>query len=127
MQAFAGQVTDQPMAYTQLLIALDFMVGPSQEIVIAGDPALETTQAMVKTVHQKFLPNKVLLLRPDGVEGKRLATLSPFVEAMTPINHQATVYVCEQYACQAPIKDVGQLESALHSPYPQFKARNAIK
>ncbi len=41
-QAFSEQVKDQPMAYTQLLIALDFMVGPSQEIVIAGDPAPET-------------------------------------------------------------------------------------
>jgi len=124
---FATQVAGQPMAYTQLLIAFNFMVGPSQEIVIAGDPALEATQAMVKTVHQKFLPNKVLLLRPDGVEGKRLATLSPFVEAMLSEDHQPRVYVCEQYACNRPITNVGQLESALHSPYPQSKTRNAIK
>jgi uncharacterized protein YyaL (SSP411 family) len=112
--AFATQVADQPMAYTQLLIALDFMVGPGQEIVIAGDPALEATQAMVSAVQRKFLPNKVLLLRPDGAEGKRLATLSPFVEAMLSGDHQPRVYVCEQYACNRPITNVGQLESALH-------------
>jgi uncharacterized protein YyaL (SSP411 family) len=114
IRAFAGQVTDQPMAYTQLLIALDFMVGPSQEIVIAGDPALEITRSMINAIRRRFLPNKVVLLRPDGVEGKRLATLSPFVEAMLSEDHQPTVYICEQYACQAPIKDVGQLEAALH-------------
>ena len=113
-QTFAGQVADQPMAYTQLLIALDFMVGPSQEIVIAGDLALETTQSMINAIRRRFLPNKVVLLRPEGAGAKRLALLSPFVQAMVSANNQPTVYVCEQYACQAPIKDVGQLEAALH-------------
>ena len=76
---------------------------------------------------QRFLPNKVLLLRPDGAEGKRLATLSPFVEAILSEDHQPRVYVCEQYACNRPITNVGQLESALHSPYPQSETRNAIE
>ncbi|MBN1842912.1 MAG: thioredoxin domain-containing protein [Deltaproteobacteria bacterium] len=114
IKAFAGQVTDQPMAYTQLLIALDFMVGPSQEIVVAGDPALETTQGMINAIRRRFLPNKVVVLRPEGAGAKRLASLAPFVEAMVSTNNQPTVYICEQYACQAPIKDVEQLEAAFH-------------
>ncbi|UCG81264.1 MAG: hypothetical protein JSV60_03005, partial [Desulfobacterales bacterium] len=61
-----------------------------------------------------FLPNKVLLLRPEGSAGKRLVSLSPFVEAMRPVNGQPTVYVCEQYACKIPINRVRQLESVLH-------------
>jgi uncharacterized protein YyaL (SSP411 family) len=61
------------MIYTQLLAALDFMIGPSLEIIIAGDPAFETTRAMIRAVRRRFLPNKVLLLHPDGAEGKRLA------------------------------------------------------
>ena len=113
VHAFSGQIKDQPMAYTQLLIALDFMIGPSQEIVIAGDPSLETTQAMASIVRRKFIPNKVLLLQGQGTEGKRLAVLSPFVLGMAPINHQPAVYLCEQYACQVPIRDVGQLEAVL--------------
>jgi uncharacterized protein YyaL (SSP411 family) len=112
--AFAAAVVDQPIAYTQLLAALDFMIGPSQEIVVAGDPALETTRAMLEAVQRRFLPNKVLLLRPQGVEGERVTALSPFVEGMAPIDRQPTVYICEHYACQAPIKDMGQLASALH-------------
>jgi len=114
LRAFSGQVTDQPMAYTQLLIALDFMVGPSQEIVIAGDPDIKTTQAMVSAFQRKFMPNKVLLLKPQGAEGKRLVALCPFVEKMRPVDHQPTAYMCEQYVCKRPIKGVGQLESVLH-------------
>ena len=102
------------LAYTQLLAALDFMVGPSLEIVIAGDSALETTRAMFSAVRRRFLPNKVMLLRPDGSEGKRLAGLSPLVEYMHPVDHQPAVYLCEQYSCKKPITKISDLESALH-------------
>jgi uncharacterized protein YyaL (SSP411 family) len=110
-QAFARQVEAQPMAYTQFLIALDFMIGPTKEIVIAGDPSLKTTQAMVRAVRSRFVPNKVLLLRPAGSKGKRLDALSPFVKDMAPIDGRPTVYVCEHYSCQTPITETGKLES----------------
>jgi uncharacterized protein YyaL (SSP411 family) len=113
-KAFSIQVQEQPMAYTQMLNAIGFMIGPSQEIVIAGDPELETTQAMVSAVRSKFLPNKVLLLHPDGNDGKRLVTISPFLKDMISAKNQPTAYVCEQYACQTPILDVRKLASALH-------------
>jgi len=112
--AFSGQLTDQPMGYTQLLVALDFMVGLSQEIVIAGDPSLESTQAMINTVQKSFLPNKVLLLRPQESHGKRLASLAPFVKAMATLGNQPTVYVCEGYACKTPITDLAALKAALN-------------
>jgi len=114
IRAFSKQVADQPVAYTQLLIALDFMIGPSQEIVVAGDPTLTNTQAMIHVIQRSFLPNKVLLLRLQGVKGKQLASLSPFVEAMSSMNNQPTVYVCENYACKTPIKDVDALKAILN-------------
>ncbi|MGM0383616.1 MAG: thioredoxin domain-containing protein [Thermodesulfobacteriota bacterium] len=113
IRAFSKQVADQPMAYTQLLIALDFMIGPSQEIVIAGDATLANTQTMVRAIQRSFLPNTVVLLRLQGTEGKRLSSLSPFVEAMSSIHNQPTVYVCENYACKAPIKDIDELKTVL--------------
>ena len=35
---FSGEAKASPMGYTQLLVAVDFIAGPAQEIVIAGDP-----------------------------------------------------------------------------------------
>jgi len=113
-RAFSRQVADQPMAYTHLLMALDFAAGPSREIVVAGDPDLDATREMVALIHKGFLPNKVLLLRPEGAQSKRLASVSPFVKDMVPIDDNPTVYICEQYTCQAPIKDLRRLESYLH-------------
>lgn len=114
IKAFAKDITSFPMAYTQLLIALDFMFGPTREIVIAGDPSLETTQAMVKAVRKNFMPNKVVLLNPDdGTDAQRLSDLSPYVKNMVPIEKKTTAYVCQQYACKTPITDAVQLEKLL--------------
>jgi len=113
INVFAAQVISYPSGYSQLLVAIDFIVGPGQEIVIAGDPSTKATQKMLRTVHRKFLPHNVLLFKRDGPEGKRLTSISPFVEAMTPLNQQATAYVCKQYACQTPITNISELEAIL--------------
>ena len=70
-----------------LLLAVDFMSGPSYEVVVAGKPEAEDTKKMVNALRTRFLPNKVVILRPDGwvcglaadVEHARALDLSPFV------------------------------------------------
>ena len=113
LRAFFAPVAEYPMAYTQFLIAMDFMLGPSQEIVITGDPALEEIREMIAFVQRSFLPNKVLLFRAEGDAGRKLSTLSPFVEGMWPLNRKPTVYLCEKYTCKAPITDFAGLRAAL--------------
>ena len=110
---FSKQLIDHPVAYTQLLAALDFMMGPSQEIVVAGDSDMETTQAMFKTIQRKFLPNKILLHRPEGAKNHGIFSLAPFLQNMVPIDHKPTVYICKQYACQKPITDMDELIESL--------------
>jgi len=38
MTTFSAQIISHPMAFTQFLAAYDFIIGPSQEIVVVGDP-----------------------------------------------------------------------------------------
>lgn len=111
--AASGTVRTYPASYTQLLGAVDFLIGPSREIVIAGDPALTDTREMIKTVQRKFLPNKVLLFHPAGPDAGRLVELVPFVKNMLPRYGRPTAYVCKNFACQAPITDINKLEPIL--------------
>jgi uncharacterized protein YyaL (SSP411 family) len=115
MRSFSAQVAAYPMGYTQFLIALDFMLGPCREIVIAGDPSHETTRSMVSMVHRMFLPKTVVLLRHEGrdEEDRRLLEISPSLAHLSAINHQPTAYVCEQYACKNPVTEVAGLQSVL--------------
>ena len=113
LRVFSGPAAEFPTAYTQFLVAVDFMLGPSQEIVITGDPVLEESREMIAFAQQAFLPNKVLLFRAEGDAGRKLSTLSPFVEGMRPLNRKLTVYLCEKYTCKAPITDLAGLRAAL--------------
>jgi uncharacterized protein YyaL (SSP411 family) len=112
-RAFSRSIATYPVGYSQFLSALDFMVGPSLEVVIAGDPALEATRAMLELLNKTFLPNKVLLLQPGGEGDRVLSTLAPFVEELHPINHRPTAYLCEQYICKTPITDLENLKLAI--------------
>ena len=114
MGAFSDQVTQYPMAHTQFLAAVDFVVGPSREIVLAGNPDLEKTHAMAKKIREKFLPNKVVLFKPDeGPAAEKCIAMAPFLKDMPSERPTPTVYVCEQYACKAPVRTLEDLEAAL--------------
>ena len=114
LRAFSGQMDAYPSAHTQLLQALDFMVGPTQEVVIAGARHDQNTEAMLKVIQQKFLPRQVSLLVPSNEERERMAGLAPYVKEMVPVEGKTTAYVCRRYECQAPVTDPEAMEKAVN-------------
>ena len=113
MNAFSSTVGDYPMGYSQLLIALDFAIGPSKEIVIAGDPGSEDTMEMLKVIRSQFLPRKIVLLHPGGKNGEEIEKISSFVKEQRVIGGKATAYVCENHTCKLPTTNVKELEKLL--------------
>ena len=113
IKAFSSELAEAPMAHTHFMNALDFMIGPSREIVIAGDPDSDITVRMIEKIHARFLPNKILMLRGPRGNLDQLIELSPFVEPLLPIEGRPTAYVCEQYACKTPVTDADSLENVL--------------
>ncbi len=99
----AGAVREGASSHTFLLSALDFALGPSFEVVIAGDPAADDTRGMLRAFQQGFVPNKVLVLRPPG-DGQRIVELVPYTEHQSS-DGPATAYVCRDFACKLPTRD----------------------
>ena len=115
IQLFSSEIAAYPMAYTQMLHAIDFMIGPTKEIVIAGDTEQEGAKEMIQSIQRTYLPNKVMMVNPDDGADKKIAQkLAPFLKEMKPVGNKPTAYICEQYACQAPITDLNELEGALN-------------
>ena len=113
VKAFGGHVAQWPSNYCLLLQAVDFLQGPTREIVLVGSDSAEGMSEMVKTVRQGFSPNKVVLRQPGGEEGQRLSKIVPFVEYMTEKEGRATAYVCENFTCEQPVTDVDALRNRL--------------
>ena len=114
VQTFSSQISAYPLTSTHFLQAVDFALGPAQEIVIGGDKNNQTTQNMIRLVQKSFLPHKVVLLQSEGSEGERLAKLSSFIIPMNTYNQKPMVYVCEQFSCKKPITEVEELQSFLN-------------
>lgn len=112
-QAFAASLAQAPHAFTQCVIALDLWLGPSQEIVIAGDPSAEDTARMMRVIAERFLPRAVTVLHPSGPHAAALESLVPFVAAQQPLDGRATAYVCQNYQCRLPTTEPDRLASLL--------------
>jgi len=112
-KAFYGDVSRAPSAFSMLLLALDFGIGPSYEVVIVGDPNATDTKTMRRALDDRFVPNKVVLLKPEGSAGKALVKIASFTESHAAIEGKATAYVCKNYACELPTTDAAKMVEML--------------
>jgi len=111
--AFSRQVASQPAAFTFFLSAMDMVIGPSQELVIVGDPDAEDTRSLLAVAREDYRPNLVVLLRPPGDAGRTIAELAPFTESFDLLDGRAAAYLCSGFACERPVSDPGALRDLI--------------
>ena len=101
-----------PTAAGQSLVALDFLLAPAREFaVIAGSDPTELPQAL-QTIATRFDPHQVVAPAPVAVS-TALAQLVPLLADRPAREGQVTTYICENFACQAPVVGVPALRTAL--------------
>jgi uncharacterized protein YyaL (SSP411 family) len=111
LAATSADVASAPTAHTEMLMALDFMLGPTKEIVIAGPAGAAGTHALLQTVSRHYLPRAVLALHPPN--DTAIEALAPFVKQQPMIHDKPTAYVCENYVCKLPTNDPAKLDTLL--------------
>jgi len=113
-KTFSGQIRQIPNAYTQALIALDFALGPANEIVIAAETDSPETKQMLKSIYRRFIPNKVVAFRPaQDKDSEEIVSFIPFLDSQLPLEGKNTAYVCVNYVCKFPVTTVEELEKLL--------------
>ena len=90
-----------PQAFGHLLQALDFRLAQVKEVALVG----AELRPLERVVRGSFRPHLVIAGgEPDGV---------PLLEGREPVEGRPTAYVCEQFACRAPVTEPAELESLL--------------
>lgn len=102
-----------PTAVSQALLALDFLIGPAKEIVIARGTDPQATDRVLRVIHRRFLPNKVLALRSASCDDDLPPPLRPLLLGKVGTGSDATVFVCEHGTCGQPAVSASALETAL--------------
>ena len=90
-------LTRAPTAFGWALCALDLHLSQPRELAIVGDPASDIARAALRD----FDPNAVVAFGPaDDV---------PLLDGKPLVDGKPAVYVCERFACQAPVTDATAL------------------
>jgi uncharacterized protein YyaL (SSP411 family) len=110
LELFSGLMSSSPMASAQMLIDLDFHLGPVQEIAVIGAQDASETQAALAAIRLAYLPNKVIAWAQD--EGPKAQAELPLLEGKKS-QGAVTTYICQNYTCAAPLIGVEALNTAL--------------
>jgi uncharacterized protein YyaL (SSP411 family) len=96
-----GPAGQYPQAFGHLLQALDFHLAAVKEVALVGDDVAP----FERVVRGEFRPHLVLAGgAADGV---------PLLQDRSPVDGRPAAYVCEQFACQAPVTEPEELARLL--------------
>ena len=106
LRVFSEKIKANPLAYTQFLIAIDFALGPSYSLVVAGNIDAIDTKELIKALLNEYLPNKVFMFRNIEKPTPDIDEYSNFVEFFYNLDDMATAYVCINKTCKPPTHDI---------------------
>jgi uncharacterized protein len=111
LRALADIMVQHPQSFGHALGALDFAMSPTREFAIIGDPHAADTLALLRVINSRFLPNSVLACTGAGNAASVAAV--PLLEDRPMRDGKATAYVCQHFACLAPVTTHEELEKLL--------------
>ena len=114
-RVFSNKIEANPLAYTQFLVAIDFVIGPTYSLVIAGDDGRKDTKELIKLVQNEYIPNKVIIHRKTDEKTPRMDNLSNFIQFFIKIDDNATGYVCINKTCKPATSDPHEIIQLLNS------------
>jgi uncharacterized protein YyaL (SSP411 family) len=113
MRLSPSRGAEDAYSHAFFLCAMDMAAGPFFEIVIAGIPDGSDARSIAREVRRRFIPRKVLILRPTDDAEPPIVRIAPFTKPLASLNGKAAAYVCRDHACSLPTVDPAKLLSLL--------------
>jgi uncharacterized protein YyaL (SSP411 family)/aryl-alcohol dehydrogenase-like predicted oxidoreductase len=100
IRAYGRPIERQPRAFATTLSVVDLLLEGPIELAFVGAPS--DRAALEAAVARHYLPNRVVAhAEPSG--GAPLVSEFPLLAGKALVGGQAALYVCRDFACQAPI------------------------
>jgi uncharacterized protein YyaL (SSP411 family) len=109
LRLFAQRLEQAGRGVPMMAAAFSAYAAGPQQIVVVGEGA---SGPLTRTIARRYLPFATTLAVTEE-RGERLAAVLPLVGSMKPVNGKPAAYVCRNFACEAPVTSVEELEQAL--------------
>ena len=115
VRAYGQQISRIPRGFAKTIMAAEFLLNGPLELAFIGSPADPGHDRLLDEVARHFLPHRIIAHgNPDGPESRH-----PLLKGKQLVEGQAALYVCRNYACQAPLTDPKDVAQALTGTTPQ--------
>jgi uncharacterized protein len=116
LEMLSGEMARATMGVGQALMALDDLLGPAYELVLADGHSAEESAAAWRSIHTGYLPNVVVARRANSQDDASLAPiLAATLAGKKSLDGQPTLYVCERGTCRPPVAGVAAIQEAVGS------------
>ncbi len=114
-KAFSADVKRFPSAYTQFLLFVDFLLGPSFEVIIVGPESSVETDIMLERLNSAYIPNKVVIFKNSDTKPTEIVSIAPYLKDFEMTNKHVTAFVCGNYKCESPTNNPEKMLSILRT------------
>lgn len=106
------QVMEQnPYGSAAMLASLGWYLAGPKEVVVVGKRGNPLMEAMLSTIHRRYVPHRVVLVVEAAERSSRNEL--PLASGKVSVDGRPTAYVCQHQNCSLPVTELRQLEAML--------------
>ena len=112
IRAYGQQIGQIARGFPKSLMVVDLLLRGPIELALVGGTDDKNYSQLRAAVNNCFLPYRIMAYHEDP----DVVTSHPLLAGKTPVNGKAALYICKNFACQAPITDPEAVPQALQHP-----------
>jgi uncharacterized protein YyaL (SSP411 family) len=110
---FTSRIAEHPVMMPLMVAAAMTAARAPRQIVIAASTDAADTERLIREVHGAYRPGTGLVLVPTDGADPWLLERVPTLAGMGMVDAEAVAYICENFVCQRPVREVGPILSTL--------------
>jgi hypothetical protein len=109
IRAYGRQIARYGRAFAKSLCVVDLLLHGPVELAFVGSPGDPGYEALRAEVNRRYLPARIIAHHdPQGPDPDH-----PLTRGKSLVHGMAALYVCRNFACQAPVTDAAAVGTAL--------------
>jgi aryl-alcohol dehydrogenase-like predicted oxidoreductase len=109
VRVYGRAIGRYPRAFAKSLIVAELLMEGPVELALVGQAGEPGFEALYAAMNRPYLPHRIIAHGDPAREGME----HPLLSGKSLVDQRPALYICRNFACQAPLTDPALVESAL--------------